>query len=219
MNAALASLSLAALLGLTATASAQGPGYPGPRPGYYGPGPRPLAAVPYAVPRRANPAVEAAAALREGLDKLLDFLAKNENKLQVAAFLDREIAPYFAFERMARWVAGPRFDDLDEAARKALTARIEAHFLGTLAQHLAAYDGQQVRFFRPRYLGHGRVGVPLGIARPGGHPVRLDFRLQRFADGWKIQDLIVNGRSALAYYRGSSEQRPRQLPYPGIRQR
>lgn len=165
-------------------------------PGAYGPGHRPAAPV-------ADPAAEAAEMLREGMEKMLTFLSQEEtpNKLQVAAFLDREIAPYFDFDYMAKWVAGPAFANMTEKQRQNMAANIEARFLSTLATQLAKYQGQQVRYFRPRPSRGGAVSVNVGILRPGAYPSKLDFRMYRSDDGWKVYDVLANGRSASAFYR------------------
>jgi len=188
-------LPAAVLLGLSCLAQAQPP--------QYGYGLTPFGPIPHrSVPTpRQNPANEAAEVLHEGMDKLLEFLAKDENKLQVAAFLDKDMAPYFDFDYMAKWVAGPRYGQLDKKSRQALAAKLEARFLGTLAKRLAVYDGQQVRFFRPRRSGRNVVSVTVGILRPGSYPAKLDFRMYRSDDGWKVYDVVANGRSAAAYYR------------------
>jgi phospholipid transport system substrate-binding protein len=180
-----------ALLALAGAAQAQPPQY-----GYGGPSP-------YGMTPRTSPVEEASAFVREGMTKLLEFLGQDEqpNKLQVAAFLDKEIAPYFDFAYMARWVAGPAYVRMNPDQRKALAAKLEARFLSALAKQLATYEGQQVRFFRPRMSSRGSVSVNVGILRPGAYPAKLKFRLYRSKDGWKVYDVAANGRSVSAYYR------------------
>lgn len=187
-------LALVPLLGLGAAAQAQPP-YPY-GPGAYGPGSYPSA-------RPAVPGKEAADALREGMDKLLAFLGQEDkpNKLQVAAFLDREIAPYFDFDYMTKWVAGPAYSSMTEAQRKAMAANLEARFLSALAAELAKYEGQQVRYLRPRMTRGGAVSVGVGILRPGTYPSKIEFRMYRADSGWKVYDVVANGRSAAAFYR------------------
>ena len=198
-------------LGLSATAQAQspyahGPGAYGPSgpygPGVYGPG------------SRVDPSAEAAAALREGMDKLRDFLGQEEkpNKLQVAAFLDKEIAPYFNFDQMAKWVAGPRFASMTAEQREAMAASLEARFLSALTGKLASYEGQQVRILRPRMTRPGMATVSVGILRPGTYPSKLDFRMYKSDDGWKVYDVVANGRSAVAFYRAEFNRRGAQRP-------
>lgn len=192
-------LPFALMLGVGTLAQAQPP-Y-GPAQGSYPAGPR------------VHPGAEAAATLREGMDKMLAFLRQDEkpNKLQVAAFLDGTIAPYFDFDYMAKWVAGPAYSKLDTERREALAASLEARFLGTLATKLANYKDQNVRFLRPRRGPRGAVSVPVGILHPGGYPAKLEFRMYRSENGWKVYDVMVNGRSAVAYFR----QQTKRSPAPG----
>ena len=141
-------LPLAFLLGIGSVAQAQPP---------YGPGPGSYAAV-----QRSHPGAEAAATLREGMNKLNAFLGQDEkpNKLQVAAFLDGTIAPYFDFDYMAKWVAGRGYSAMSAEQRAALAASLEARFLGTLAGQLAKYKDQKVRFLRPRRVRAVRSAYP-----------------------------------------------------------
>ena len=169
-----------------------------PHWGGYGP-----AAGPARMAPAQRPEAQAVETLKAGMDKLLAYLGQKDapNKLQTAAFLDREIAPYFDFAYMAQWVAGPAWAGMSEDDRKAMTANIEASFLTSLATQMAKYDGQQVRFMRPRPGPAGSVKVPMGILRPGAYPAKMTFRTYRSADGWKVYDVESNGRSVAAYYR------------------
>jgi phospholipid transport system substrate-binding protein len=207
---------LAILLTLPVAVSAQPPGY-GPAPGAYGtaPGMQPLpqSATPSQMaPRQApsarggahqGPLRQAPTTLQEGIDKLLAFLSQKElpNKLQIAAFLDREIAPYFDFDYMAKWAAGSAYERMREADRKALAARLEASFLSGLGTHLAGYSGQQVRILRPRMASRGSVNVEVGILRGDAPPAKLEFRMYERDGAWKVYDVAAQGRSASAYYR------------------
>jgi phospholipid transport system substrate-binding protein len=150
-----------------------------------------------------NPMVQASVTLKEGIDKLVAFLNQKEvpNKLQVAAFLDKEIAPYFDFDYMARWVAGPAYGRMSGAEKKAMAARLEEGFLTALGGQLATYDGQQVRLLRPRKGARGSVSVNVGILRPGSYPAKMEFRMYKGPEGWKVYDVVANSRSAASYYR------------------
>jgi phospholipid transport system substrate-binding protein len=173
------------------------------------PAQRPAAAVPspdwadlsQGMPK--GPAAEASAKLKEGMDKLLAYLSQKEvpNKLQVAAFLDREIAPYFDFDYMARWVAGPGYEEMRADDRKALAARLEADFLGTLASQLIKYEGQQIRLLPPRVGQRGAVSVNVAVLRPGTYPSKLEFRMYKSEPGWRVYDVVADGQSAASYYR------------------
>lgn len=198
-------LPLALLALITGTAQAQVT----PAWGGYGPGAAPARMAP-----AQRPGSEAVETLKAGMDKLLAYLAQKDapNKLQAAAFLDREIAPYFDFAYMAQWVAGPAWSSMSEADRKAMTGNIEASFLSSLATQMAKYEGQQVRYMRPRPGPGGSVKVPVGIVRPGAYPATMTFRAYRSADGWKVYDVEANGRSVAAYYRTQLSRKKQAAP-------
>jgi phospholipid transport system substrate-binding protein len=213
-------LPLAVLLGLASGAYAQPYGYAPPagpygsappmQPGSQAAAPMPGTEAAQVDPRQAmrerlanSPMVQASNTLKEGMDKLLTFMGQEEvpNKLQVAAFLDKEIAPYFDFDYMAKWVAGPSYGRMSPEQRKAMASRLEASFLAGLSSQLAKYEGQQVRILRPRMGPRGAVSVNVGILRPGTYPAKLQFRMYKAEGGWKVYDVVAGGRSAASYYR------------------
>jgi phospholipid transport system substrate-binding protein len=203
-------LPLALVTLMTGTTQAQvDPGWGG-----YGPAGAPARTTP-----AQHPGAEAAGTLKAGMDKLLAYLGQKDapNKLQAAAFLDREIAPSFDFLYMAQWVAGPAWASMGEQDRKAMAAKIESSFLSSLATQMGGYDGQQVRYLRPRPGPNGSVKVPVGILRPGAYPAKMTFRMYRSADGWKVYDVEANGRSAATYFRTQMSQTDQPVRAPGPR--
>ena len=144
-----------------------------------------------------------AAILRRGLDSLISF-ADRENEpsnREIGLFLEQEIAPYFDFAYMARWVAGQAWQNMNMEQRARLEQRLAQKFLGTLAERLTAFGGQQVRVLRPRARKGNEVDVAVAVQNPGGYPARLNFRFYRSKQGWKVFDVAANGNSAVAYYR------------------
>jgi phospholipid transport system substrate-binding protein len=160
----------------------------------------------YGMPRQGQPGEQnPAAVLRDGMNKLVGFL-KQEPKpdaARVAKFLDDEIASYFDFAYMARASAGGMYRQMDEEQRKKLEAKLREMFLTAMAQHLSAYEKQEIEFLPPRRGGQRGDEVTLTVAVRGaqGMPSELDFRLYRGNDGWKVFDVVANGSSAVVYYR------------------
>jgi phospholipid transport system substrate-binding protein len=155
--------------------------------------------------------------LREGVGKLLNFMRQPERPSQqaIAAFLQYEIAPYFDFAYMTTWVAGPMNRRMNDAQRAELAQAIEQLLLGTLANRLASYQNQDVRFYPPRQAGENEVKVRVAILQANGYPANLDFRFYRSKGGWKVFDVAANGSSALTYYRQHfSRQMARYRPMP-----
>jgi phospholipid transport system substrate-binding protein len=141
--------------------------------------------------------------LREGMGKLLKFMRQPQRPSQqvIAAFLQHEIAPYFDFAYMSTWVAGPMNRRMNDAQRAELAQAIEQLLLSTLANRLASFQNQDVRFYPPRQGGENEVKVRMAILQANGYPANLDFRFYRSKGGWKVFDVAANGSSALTYYR------------------
>ncbi|MEW8627684.1 MAG: ABC transporter substrate-binding protein [Candidatus Thiodiazotropha sp.] len=158
--------------------------------------------------------------LREGVTKLLKFMRQSDqpNPQKIAAFLEAEIAPYFDFDYMADWAAGPMKRYMTEQQKAELGQQVKALLLGTLAKRLGDYNNQDVRFYRPRSSGRNEVKVRVGILQAGGYPANIDFRFYRSESGWKVFDVAANGNSALAYYRQHFANKMRsQAPNRGYR--
>lgn len=141
--------------------------------------------------------------LRDGMAKLLRFLRQSENPdpNMMTAFLENEIAPYFDFDYMATWAAGPMNRQMNDQQRADLAQEMKKMLLGTLTKRLASYNSQDVRFYRPRRSGRNEVRMRVGILQAGGYPTNIDFRFYQSDAGWKVFDVAANGNSALAYYR------------------
>jgi phospholipid transport system substrate-binding protein len=173
----------------------------------------------YAQPQVRAPQVDQAVPgqlLREGMTKLLKFMRQSDKPSQqmIAAFLQREIAPYFDFKYMAGWVAGPMNRQMNDQQRAELAANIEQMLLTTLTERLVGYQNQDVRFYPPRRAGENEVKVRVGILQASGYPANIDFRFYRGKQGWKVFDVAANGSSALTFYRQyfARQMNPRQQP-------
>ena len=184
---------------LTLAGFAQAVPYYGPGPNY-GPGP---------MSGRMGPAMSAESqapvmALRTGVDKLLEFLSAEPrpDEAALAAFLNDEIAPFFDFDFMAKSAGGRLFARLGEEQQAEMTAQIKQSFLAKMAEKLGGYSDQQVRFLPPRGGQSGRtMTVSAAIMNPGTYPARMDFRLYRSGDKWRVYDVAANGQSAIVHYR------------------
>jgi phospholipid transport system substrate-binding protein len=168
-----------------------------------------VAAAEQAPTRSAGPMTAAAAAnpavaLRAGVDRLIAFLNQDPapDEAQLEGFLNDEIAPFFDFDYMAKTAGGRLFERLDDAQQADITAGIKRSFLGKMAEKLTGYSDQQVRFLPPRAGNGGRTAqVSVAILNPGSYPARLDFRLYRGGESWRVYDVAANGQSAIVHYR------------------
>lgn len=152
---------------------------------------------------------EPAQVLRAGVETLTGYLGNNQegDPGQLRAFLEQRIVPYFDFNRMAFWAAGPLNRYLSPEQSGALTALLKERFLQTMAEQLSGYKQSRIQYLRPR--GNPRQGdVTLGVRVFGAdsYPVQLDFKLYRGNRGWKVYDVVANGVSAVSHYRNEFSQ-------------
>ncbi len=161
-------------------------------------------AAPNPVPADPTGLSEPATVLRRGVETLTGYLDNNRGipPERLRDFLDREIAPYFDFQRMSYWAAGSLNRYLSPMQRQRLSGLLKARFLNTMVEQLGNYRQGRLEYLPLR--GNPRRGdVTLGVRVRGvdAYPVQLEFRLYRGRAGWKVYDVLANGASAVAHYR------------------
>ena len=152
--------------------------------------------------------------VRTGVDKLTRFIRSGQarDRAKAMTFLETEVAPYFDFEYMTRWAAGPLWRNMPPEQRARMQSQLTDAFMTTLVQKLTSYTNQQIRYFTPRGQGSDDVSVSAWIMQPSGIPTKLDFRFYRSENGWKIFDVKAAGNSALVYYRNMFRKLHRRNP-------
>lgn len=142
--------------------------------------------------------------LRNGIETLTGYLDDNRGiePGQLRRFLDKEIVPYFDFQRMTYWAAGPLNRYLTQEQRQRLTFLLKERFMAAMVEQLTSYHHTQLQYLRPRgNLAAGDVTLSVRVYGENAYPVQLDFRLYRGNGNWKVYDVIANGSSAVSYYR------------------
>ena len=143
------------------------------------------------------------AIVKAGIAKLQRFIksGRAQDREQARAFMAIEIEPYFDFEYMTRWAAGPAWRKLSPQQRAKVQNKLKNAFMNTLAEKLVTYTNQPIRYFTPRGQGSNDVRVNVWIMQPNNVPTRLEFRFYRSGGDWKIFDVKAEGTSAVVYYR------------------
>jgi phospholipid transport system substrate-binding protein len=146
---------------------------------------------------------EPAAILKTGISTLTAFLKSGgaQDRHQAMAFLKTEIAPFFDFEYMTRWAAGPAWRRMTPEQKTMMQEQLTSSFMTTLVQNLATYTDQPIRYFTPRGQNSNDVNVRAWIMQPRGYPTKLEFRFYRGKDGWKVFDVKADGNSAVVFYK------------------
>lgn len=156
--------------------------------------------------------------VRKKLHKLIEFIGTETTptKKQLMMYLDAEVAPYFDFQRMARWAAAGRWKRMSNEQKLVLRAKIQEMFLASLTRQLMRYGGQGFRVLPARSRPGNEVQVGVLIRKPQGYPAKLNFRFYKAEGGWKIFDVTANGNSAVVYYRQYFDRVKRRRPQAAV---
>lgn len=149
---------------------------------------------------------EPEALVHEGINKLQAFMRGSHGGDQGDSlrFVEHAIAPYFDFDYMAKWAAGPRWRYLSPMQKNEMSGTIRKLFLAALARNVAGYNTPKVTVHRARKgRSSGELNVPVTISPRYGRGVRVQmtFRFYRSGEGWKVFDVTANNTSAVMYYR------------------
>jgi phospholipid transport system substrate-binding protein len=157
--------------------------------------------------------------LREGVETLTGYLDAHRDFTpeQLRRFLEKEIGPYFDFQRMSYWAAGPLNRYFTAHQRQRFTDLFKQRFLGSMTRQLSSYRHTRLQYLRP--LGNplqGDVTLGVRVFSDNAYPVQIDFRLHRGQKGWKVYDVMANGSSAIAHYRNEFGMLARQYGIGGL---
>ena len=143
--------------------------------------------------------------IHTALDKITTFSSNSDkvNPVKLRGFIENEIIPHFDFDNMSHWITGRYASNMSNNDKADFQRNLRETFLSSLSKHLGSFDAKntRVKFYPARYRGPGESFVSTSIYRPDAPSVRLDFRMKRDADSWRIIDVKANGSSAVLYYR------------------
>ncbi len=159
--------------------------------------------------------------IHTALEKIITFSSNSDrvNPVQLRGFIENEIIPHFDFDNMSHWITGRYANNMSEQDKTDFQRSLRETFLSSLAKHLGSFDAKntRIRFFPARYRGPAEAFVSTTIYRPDTLTVRLDFRMKRNGNDWKIIDVKANGSSAVIYYRRHFMSQLRQYQRSNLR--
>ena len=103
----------------------------------------------------------------------------------------------FDLPTISRFVLGPAWRTATEAQRQEFTKLFENYVIHAYTVRFNAYAGQQLKVGSARPDGDSGAVVQSEIALPNGNqpPVKVDWRVGKTGDSYKITDVTVEGVS------------------------
>lgn len=146
--------------------------------------------------------------VRETGDRLLAELTARKTELEadprlIYPMVENMVLPYFDFREMSQAALGRFWRQASEEQREGVTREFRELLVRTYATALLGYSGQQIEYppmQRPE--GATKVLVPTRIASSGAPSIPIDYRLKLDDARWLVYDVVIDGVSLIANYRG-----------------
>lgn len=159
----------------------------------------------------AHAAEDAQALIRKIATEVID-AAKADNAVQsgdlnkIIALVDAKVMPNVNFETMTRSAVGPQWRNATPEQRTRLQDEFKTLLVRVYSGALTQIKDQSVEVTRTQAVPNSSQVVVQSEVRGKGEPIKLDYRLDKAADGWKIIDVNVGGIWLVQSYRSQFAQ-------------
>jgi phospholipid transport system substrate-binding protein len=133
-----------------------------------------------------------------------DILAGDLEK--ISALVDSKVMPHVNFEVMTRSAVGPQWRSATPEQRTRLQTEFKALLIRVYSGALTQLKDQTVEITRTQPVQGSTQIVVQSELRSRGEPVKLDYRLDKFGEAWKIIDVNVAGIWLVQSYRSQFAQ-------------
>ena len=120
---------------------------------------------------------------------------------RITALVDAKVMPSVNFEVATRSAVGPQWRQATPEQRTKLQTEFKALLLRLYAGALTQLKDQTVSVTRTLPAPGSTQVIVQTEVKGSGEPIKLDYRLDKFADAWKIIDVNVGGIWLVQNYR------------------
>jgi phospholipid transport system substrate-binding protein len=107
----------------------------------------------------------------------------------------------FHLEVIGRFVLGRHWRRASESERAEFGQLFEDYIVASYSRQLSEYGGEQLVVEGGRPKGKSGAIVSSRINRRQGEPFRVEWRLRRGGEGWRIIDVVIEGVSMVVTHR------------------
>jgi phospholipid transport system substrate-binding protein len=120
---------------------------------------------------------------------------------RIQALVDSKVMPSVNFEVATRSAVGPQWRSATPEQRSKLQAEFKTLLLRLYAGALAQVKDQTVEITKTMPVQGSTQTIVQSEVRGKGEPIKLDYRLDKSGDAWKIIDVNVGGIWLVQNYR------------------
>lgn len=125
---------------------------------------------------------------------------------RITALVDAKVMPSVNFEVMTRSAVGPQWRQATPEQRGKLQAEFKSLLVRVYAGALKEIKDQTVEVTKTLPVAQSTQVVVQSEVRGKGEPIKLDYRLDKDGDSWKIIDVNVGGIWLVTSYRSQFAQ-------------
>ncbi len=125
---------------------------------------------------------------------------------RIITLVDTKVMPHVNFEAMTRSAVGPQWRNATAEQRKRLQEEFKILLVRVYAGALTQIKDQTVEVTKTLPVPGGSQVVVQTEVRGKGEPIKLDYRLDKVAEDWKIIDVNVGGIWLVTSYRSQFAQ-------------
>jgi phospholipid transport system substrate-binding protein len=120
---------------------------------------------------------------------------------KIITLVDAKVMPSVNFEVMTRSAVGPQWRGASPEQRSKLQVEFKTLLVRVYAGALTQIKDQTVEITKTQPVQGSTQVVVQSEVRGKGEPIKLDYRLDKFSDAWKIIDVNVGGIWLVQSYR------------------
>ncbi|MCW5610391.1 MAG: ABC transporter substrate-binding protein [Rubrivivax sp.] len=120
---------------------------------------------------------------------------------RILALVEDKVMPYVNFEVVTRSAVGPQWRGASAEQRTKLQTEFKTLLVRVYAGALSELGDQKVEITRTQPVPGSSQVVVQSEVRGKGEPIKLDYRLDKAGESWKIIDVNVGGLWLVQNYR------------------
>ena len=123
----------------------------------------------------------------------------------IYGLINEIVIPHFDFVSMSKWVLGKtNWRGASEGQREQFIGEFRTLLVRTYAKALLEYSNEAIEYLPEESNPNSNlVVIKTKIHQAGTNAVPIDYRMHVSGGEWKVVDLVVDGVSLIATYRGS----------------
>lgn len=139
------------------------------------------------------------------------------NTQRVIQLVEQKVLPHFNFARMTQLAVGRDWNKATPEQKKQLISEFRNLLVRTYSNALTAYKNQTIEYKPLKFMpADTDLTVKTQVNQPGGKPIKIDYNVEKLADGWKVYDVVIADVSLVTNYRETFAQEVRNGGVDGL---